>query len=404
MKKTNRSVMPDEPVAVARIDEYDEDAILRALTDADISCGILPDSLSGKKVVIKPNLVSKRSPDEAVTSHPAVIGAVISWLRARGADDITVAESPGGVYNQARLRGIYSASGLLSLAEEKGVRLNFDCSFSETAAPDGLRCRLFDIISPILDADLIVDVCKLKTHALTGMSAAVKNMFGSVPGIVKFEMHSRFPEYDDFAEMLVDLCELLANRCDFVSITDGIVAMEGNGPTAGVPRQLGALLVSRNPFASDTAAAHLIGRDTGIATVRIAAERGIAPSAYEQVKLVAVGGMPEAADLAMPDSVQKNGIEIMKNLFGGRIYDLFRPYPVIDYSACVGCGECAASCPRHTIDMKNTADAGGKARRARAKRVPVIDRDGCIRCFCCQELCPHGVVRIRKNPLTRWLS
>ncbi len=406
-KRKNRSVDPGEPVAVAEIREYDADKIYGALSEADEACRIFEAPLSGKKVVIKPNLVAKRAPGAAATAHPDVLRGVIRWLRSRGADDITIAESPGGVYNQARLRGIYEATGVAEVAEELGVRLNYDCSFSEVSAPDGARCRLFELISPILDADVVVDVCKLKTHALTGMSAAVKNMFGSIPGIVKFEMHSRYPDYGDFAEMLVDLCELIADRSEFVSVTDGIVAMEGNGPTAGTPVTLGALLVSKNPFASDAEAAYLIGREGKIPTVNIAIERGIAAAKAAGVNVVSLGGAdaPQLArSLAMPDSVEKNGIERMKNLFGGRIYDMFRPYPVIDYAACVGCGECAASCPQHTIEMTPATDAGSQARRAKARRVPVIEREGCIRCFCCQELCPHGVVKIRKNPITRWLS
>ena len=408
MNDMNRSVSPVEPVALAAVAEYDEEAILRALNDAGDACHIFSGTLEGKKVVIKPNFVAKRSPDEAATVHPAVLGAVIRWLRAHGAGMITLAESPGGVYNASRLRGIYSATGAQAIAESHAVALNYDCSFAETSAPEGRRCRLFDIITPILEADVIVDICKLKTHALTGMSAAVKNMFGVVPGIVKFEMHSRYPDYDDFAEMLVDLCELLCRRAEFISVTDGIVAMEGNGPTAGTPRQLGALLVSKNPFASDVVSAHLIGRDDRITTVSLAAARGISPASFGDVQIVPVG-IPSAdaltpSDFALPDSVEKNGIERMRHLFGGRIYRLFSPYPIIDYAACVGCGECAASCPQHTITMTERERAGSGARRSKARRVPVIEHGDCIRCFCCQELCPHGVVRIRKNPLTRWLS
>ena len=97
----------------------------------------------------------------------------------------------------------------------------------------------------------------------------------------------------------------------------------------------------------------------------------------------------------LPDSADKNMIEVMRTAFGGRIYKLFAPYPVVDAKRCVGCGVCASSCPRKTIKMTKTKSG---------KRVPEIVRDGCIRCFCCQELCPHGAVKIKKNPITRILS
>ena len=404
MMDRRNPITPDAAVGVAAVSEYDEDAILRALVACEES--IPTGTLSGKRVVVKPNFVAKCQPDRAATVHPAVLGAVVRWLRAHGAESVTLAESPGGVYNAPRLRSVYSAVGAQSLAESHGIDLNFDCSFSEATFPTGRVCRLFDIITPILEADIIVDVCKLKTHALTGMSAAVKNLFGVVPGIVKFEMHSRYPDYGDFSEMLVDLCELLCQRSEIISITDGIVAMEGNGPTAGVPRHLDVLLVSKNPFASDAVAAHLIGRDGRIDTVNRAAARGLCPASYSDVSVIPVGAgskdILSPRDFALPDSADKNGIEIIKNLFGGRIYSLFRPYPVVSYEKCVGCGECASSCPRHTINMVSPSEA--KVRKTTAKRVPVIERGDCIRCFCCQELCPHGVVKIRKNPLTRWLS
>ncbi len=397
---SDRSISPDEPVVAAACGSYDIPLIRAALESADPYIGM--DSLKGKKVVVKPNFVAKRAPDEAATVHPAVLAAVTDWLADHGADNIVLAESPGGVYNAVRLRGIYAATGADDIAKSHPVTLNYDCAYSEVPVPDGHICRLFDIIGPILDADVIVDVSKLKTHALTGMSAAVKNMFGTIPGIVKFEMHSRYPDYGDFSEMLVDLCEFLCRRASFISVTDAVVAMEGNGPTNGTPRHVGAILVSRNPFAADAAASRIIG-GVNAETVKRSAARGLAP-APDDCRIVKIGDIDDAflGGFTPPDSADRNMIEIVRNLFGGRVYKLFAPYPVVDYSVCFGCGECAASCPRHTIVMTESDAAHGK-KRAPA-RVPKIERDGCIRCFCCQELCPRGAVRIKKNPITRLLS
>lgn len=405
MNKYNPSFDPQAPVYVAECQSYDEDAIFARIKNIGIGMGC-PD-FSGKRIVIKPNLVSKRSPDEAVTVEPSVISAVIRWLKACGADDITIAESPGGIYSTPRLRGIYSASGVDRVAEAHGVKLNYDLDFAEVSHPTGQKCRLFEIISPVINADIIIDLCKLKTHALTGMSAAVKNLFGTVPGVVKFEMHSRYPEYVDFSAMLCDLCELIAGRCEFYSITDGIIGMEGNGPTAGTPRQIGALIVSRNPFAADTVASHLIGCEGKIDMLNDAAARGYTPADHGGCNIIAADGADidslRVKDYKQPDSSHHNTIEVLRNLFGGRIYKLFEPYPIVDYKACLGCGECAASCPQHTIKMLERENVKG-AGRCRAKRVPLIERDACIRCFCCQELCPHGVIKIKKNPITRILS
>ncbi len=400
----NPSLDPKAPVYVAECRDYNEDVIFERLMKMNDVIGT-PD-FSGKRVVIKPNLVSKRTPDEAITVNPAVLSAVIRWLIANGADNITIAESPGGVYSVPRLRGIYAASDVDAVAATHGVTLNYDLGYSEVSHPDGRICRLFEIIAPIINADVVVDLCKLKTHALTGMSAAVKNLFGVVPGIVKFEMHSRYPDYGDFSAMLCDLCELIAKRVELYSVTDGIVGMEGNGPTAGTPRRIGALIVSRNPFAADTVASHIIGCEGKIDMLNDAVLRGYTPALASDCNVIIDGVTVESLsvkDYKQPDSARHNTIEIVRNLFGGRIYKLFEPYPIVDYKACLGCGECAVSCPRKTIIMKPKAEVKG-ASACRAKTVPSILRDDCIRCFCCQELCPHGVIRIKKNPITRILS
>lgn len=401
----NPSIDPSSPVFVADVDSYDTDKITSALLSVGEKMS-LP-SLAGKRVVIKPNLVAKKSPDDPAIVNPAVIESVILWLRSLGADNITVAESPGGVYNAARLKGIYAASGMNEIAGRTGVTLNSDLGYSEISHPTGKSCRLFEIIAPILSADVIVDVCKLKTHALTGMSAAIKNLFGTIPGIVKFEMHSRYPDYGVFASMLVDLCEMLTSRADFISVTDAVIGMEGNGPTAGTPRDIGKLIVSANPFASDVVSSHVIGCEGKIPMVNEAVARGYAPASYAECNVVAVGGADVSAmkikNYRQPDSTRHNPIEVLRKFAGGSIYKLFEPYPVIDYNRCVGCGECAASCPEHTIKMTDRQNVKG-ASGAKAPKVPVIVRENCIRCFCCQELCPKGIIKIRKNPITRFLS
>lgn len=401
----NISKDPRSPVYLAECKKYDAAAILGILSEiGSLMEGL---DLAGKNVVIKPNLVSKRSPDEAITTNPAVLDAVIMWLFKMGAGSVTVAESPGGVYSVPRLRGIYAASRVDKVAEARGAILNYDLGYTETSHPEGKICRLFDIIDPILKADVIVDLCKLKTHALTGISAAVKNLFGVVPGIVKFEMHSRYPEYEDFSSMLVDLCDLVVSRCEFISVTDGIVGMEGNGPTAGSPREIGALIVSRNPFAADTVASYIIGCEGKTDMMKESVSRGFTYESHSDCNVISIGGADieklAIKDFKQPDSRKHNILEKLRTFGGGSIYKLFEPYPTVDYKACIGCGECAASCPRHTIIMKPTANVKGGA-HSKAKRVPVIERSDCIRCFCCQELCPHGVIKIKKNPITRILS
>ena len=207
------------------------------------------------RVLVKPNLVAKHAPEKAVTTHPAVLDAVCAALRRRGVESITVADSPGGLYNPAVMKSIYKASGLLAVCERHGALAYTACE----AAPrktDGVRVKEFSLLRPVLEADFIIDLPKVKTHVMTGMSCAVKNLFGTVPGLQKAEFHMRFTEKEPFGEMLVDLCETVRPQ---LIIADGVLAMEGDGPAGGTPRALGLVLGGEDAYAVDLAVCRLMG-------------------------------------------------------------------------------------------------------------------------------------------------
>ena len=222
------------------------------------------------KVALKAlNLVSGGKPDSAVVPHPKFVSALCRLLVARGAE-VVVGDSPGGLYTAPFVGHVYSASGMTAV-EEVGARLNRDFSQREVSFPEGKILRSFQYTAWLDGADAIIDVCKLKTHGMMGMSCAVKNLFGVIPGTLKPEYHFRYPNPDDFAAMLVDLADFVRPR---LSICDAVVAMEGNGPTAGTPRKVGAVLAAQSPHALDLAAAHIIGlRAQGCAHALAAAHR-----------------------------------------------------------------------------------------------------------------------------------
>ena len=245
-------------VAVSAADEYDTAKIKEILASHFAALGINIAGMRGKRVVIKPNLVMKKPPEAAATTHPSVIRALLLLLNEAGIEP-TVAESPGGVYSAQRMDGFYRVCGMYDAAKDLRVCFNTDISAQTLNFPEGKSVKSFNIISPIADADVIFDVCKLKTHSLTAMSGAVKNLFGTIPGIEKFEMHAAHPEYDDFESMICDLCDMHCRRCEVIAITDAIIGMEGDGPTGGNPKKMGCILTSRSPFASDLAAEKILG-------------------------------------------------------------------------------------------------------------------------------------------------
>ncbi len=383
-------INPNSPVAIKRCEKYNA-AELAEIIEEMLDSLDVAHMFDGKRVAIKPNLVMKASPDRAATTHPAVLEAVISVLRGRAAD-IVIAESPGGLYTEQALRAVYRTCGIYEVAERCGVKLNFDTTSKTLEAKEGKASKLFDIITPIADADVIVNLAKLKSHALTGYSGAVKNYFGTVPGVAKFEMHARFPDYNDFGSMLADLCAMHISSKPTFNLLDGIVAMEGNGPTGGTPRKLNCLLASVNPFCVDVAGASIIGVG-GVIMLDEGIRRGYCPGTASELNIISDEPLSCFAveDFVKPDTARRGGSSLLAKLptmFGGRLNSWLQPRPVIDTKKCVGCGECERSCPGHTIEIRQ---------KGNGKKQGFIIDDRCIKCYCCQELCPFKAVKIKKN-------
>lgn len=338
------------------------------------------------RVLLKPNLLGKHTPDQAVTTHPAVVAAVAQALHRRGVRSITLADSPGGLYNEPNMRGIYRASGLAEVCAAHQIDLWQKTSFGERPA-GGRLVAAFSLIDPVLDCDFLINLPKLKTHVMTGMTCAVKNLFGCVPGLQKAELHMRFPQREAFGTMLCDLCGCVKPD---LTVADGIVAMEGDGPSGGSPRALGLLLGGEDPFLLDLAAAAVIGIEpAAVPYLAVAIAAGRCPSAFDPAALA------PCSDALCPAENFKLPASFAPMNFAASVPAPLRwamplavrmaaPRPRITRSACVGCGKCAEICPGHTITL---ADKKAK-----------IDPAGCIRCFCCHEMCPAKAIKVRGLP------
>jgi len=395
---TGASFQPTAPVALVPCDAYEADTLSSAVVSLFDSIGVTPAFFAGKKVAIKPNLVMKKPAEAAATTHPAVLDALLSYLDRVGCASVTVAESMGGPYTESALRSVYAVCGIEdAVKRHSGVCLNYDITSRTVSAPDSTLCKSFEIITPIADADIIINLCKLKSHSLTRMSGAIKNTFGCIPGLTKFEYHARFSDYADFNRMLVDLSAMLHARADMIDLCDAVVGMEGNGPTGGNPRAIGCLLASRNPFCLDTLASALLACEGEVPMIAEAQNRGWAPQNAGEVNVIGDYRACVRSDFRPPDTAHtsRSPLHWLPKLFGGKIFDWFAPRPVIRTATCIGCGECARSCPVHTIEMIPAKNR---------KRVAHIHPNACIRCFCCQELCPIHSVDIRKNGILALLA
>ena len=366
--------------------EYDFETVRHVLREQLDALHVQEFLFPGCRVVLKPNLVLRSKPEEGMITHPVVVAAVAVELFERGAGQVVVAESPGGPYSPPLLRSIYEAGGYTEMAKMYGFALNNDCSYAALEVPQGRRSKQFDIIRPILEADVLVNIAKLKTHGMMGLSAAVKNLFGCVPGLMKPELHCRFPERDAFAEMLVDLCCALKPS---LNVVDGIVGMEGNGPTGGNPRFVGALAASRDPFALDLVCAALIHQSpVQVPYLRAGMARNVCPESVEELILLGTS-LPSLSvpDFEQPESCSVNFLDWLPKFLRPLAEKIATPVPRIQQNNCVGCGKCAESCPQHTIRMVE-----GHA---------TIDYRNCIRCYCCHEMCPKHVIDIKRFRLFR---
>ncbi len=372
-------------VYIEKCETYEGDRLKEAM-ERLLSCGLLDFIDPEERVYIKVNLVSGMRPERAATTHPAAVCALCDILCGLGCKDIVVGDSPGGLYSAAYVEHIYRVSGMTEV-ERHGAGLNRDFSV-EAQRYEGARVlRDFTYTGYLKGQRQMINFCKLKSHGMMGMSAAAKNMFGVIPGTTKPEYHYRFPEYERFADMIVDIDEFFSPG---LSIVDAIEGMEGNGPTAGTPRHMGFLAASSSPHMLDSVCADILGIDRdALPILKAAIARGLVP---DEVTVSEDISKYRVEDFKYPRSHSglqfqgKSGGAWRARLLGG----MLDSKPRVAKNECIGCAVCAKVCPARAIEMKD-----GK---------PRIDREGCIRCFCCQEFCPRGAMKVHRPIVARIAS
>ena len=374
-------------VSLHRLTTYEPAAVDRALRVVLAPLGGMSAfAAPGARVVLKPNLLMPSAPERAICTHPEIIRAVARLAREAGAALVEATDSPGmGTATRCTRRLGLGDGDLLTV---------MDAGEGTDVAPPGAPFHRVRLIARLLDADLVINLPKAKTHGQMVMTAAVKNTFGAVIGMQKAQWHfraGRSPE--DFARLLVHIHGLVAPR---LSILDAVVGMEGNGPSAGDPRSLGFLLASADAHALDAVLAHIWGLvPKQVFTLAAARDLGLLPP-FDQIEIV---GAPlddlrprPAWRLARPTPLRGFGGPEWLSAFLERLMAL---RPEIDRGACVACGECVRACAAHAIALNPEGNAAGPP--------VVVDREHCIACFCCQELCPEGAIRVSAGLVARVL-
>ncbi len=322
-----------------------------------------------KRILIKPNLLSATPPDRAVTTHPDFVRAVIASLKKYTDAELWLGDSPGA--NFGKYEKVLDVTGIGRAAEENGVKTVRVESFEPVTVNGFLYSSLADQV------DIILNLPKLKTHSLTGLTLSVKNLFGLIPGSVKVGFHRSYPADKILAEKIYSYFTLLGHKT--MNILDGILAHEGDGPSRGTPVSLGIAAASSDSVALDISVTRMVGlKDTFCLTNLAAINSGYDISGIETpVTNVALVKIPLSRRLYIPP--------FLKKLVAEQVY----VKPLIIKDSCIKCMLCLKSCP---VDAITVTDS-----------YPVIDKSKCIECYCCHEVCESDAVRLQRSWLHKRL-
>ena len=378
-------------VSIVKCSDYEQAKVDGAVQEAiDLLGGIGQYVRSGDRALLKINLLTGTAPEKAVTTHPAVVRAMIGQVRAAGAGGTPLVGDCSG-HEGPPSRGRYLSgcrqAGIEQVCQEEGVELvHLSAESVEMENPQGRAFKRFTLAKGVVEADVVINLPKLKTHGLTLFTGGVKNNYGCLPGLLKAQMHLRAQGAEDFSQMLVDL--LLAVR-PALTVMDAVVGMDGDGPRNGRPKQIGAILAGADPVALDAVACAMVGIEPlMVPTTRLAHEQGVGVGDLAQIELL--GEPLEAMRVADFQLASGSGMLFrptgLLRFLQGRLV----AKPVLVAERCQGCWVCVEHCPAGALS-KN-------------ERLPVFDYGKCIRCYCCQELCPNDAIKLRRPLLARMLG
>jgi len=366
-------------VSIVRCETYELDAVRRAVTAALAPLGGIARFVQpGMRVLLKPNLLAAAEHEHAVTTHPTVVQAVAEQVREAGGV-VFIGDSPGGPLEVGPR--VYRKSEMTAVAERTGATLlPFDkVTWKRLNGAD------YFIARPVFEADLVINLPKLKTHNLVLYTGAVKNLFGTIPGTRKREAHCQALGVQDFSRVLVDVLELIKPG---LTLMDGILGQEGFGPgKSGTPHHYNCLAASTDGVALDTVLSRAMGYRPGeILHLALASARGLGVADAGAIRVEGDRQVLEFGRLHLP----RVGRYLRAPTWVSRsLQRAIRLRPQLDTAQCAGCGECAEVCPPQAIVRG---------------RPPHFDLAVCIGCMCCAEVCPQGAIKPGRNLLARWIG
>ncbi|MDR3112635.1 MAG: DUF362 domain-containing protein [Elusimicrobiota bacterium] len=330
-----------------------------------------------EKIHIKPNLLSPKDPSKAVTTHPEIVRSIIKLVKKAGATAV-VGDSPGGAIRD--IKNLWKVTQIEQVCKEENVELvNFEAVGSKEFDIGNKNIKKVNFSNAVLDCDGIINLPKLKSHSLMTFTAGVKNLYGCIPGLMKIEYHKYASKNQDFADLLTHIYLFFKNKLRFTLI-DGILAMEGNGPSAGQIRKMDLIAACQDAAIIDAYLLNALGYD--LKNSLISKNLNITQKTLETVKTV--GDKIEAFDLKNFKFPALRKLDILPNFVVRFLGKLLWVKAGVDKKICIKCMLCKSACPAKAITQSKTL-------------FPVMSKQKCISCFCCHEMCPKKAVVFRKS-------
>ncbi|MFA5839041.1 MAG: DUF362 domain-containing protein [Candidatus Margulisiibacteriota bacterium] len=338
----------------------------------------------GQRVLIKPNMLMGLSAEKGATTHPSTLRAVIKAVKALGAIPI-VGDSPGF----ESFKRVAEKCGIMAVINAEQVSFSEFNQAKEIEFKEGFVCRRLSLVKDVFDVDCIINLAKLKSHGFTGITAAVKNLFGCIHGLTKSQFHVRYPNKNDFDLMMLDLLRIIKPS---INIVDAVVAMEGEGgPSTGSLRKMGLILCGTDAVAVDSVCAALTGKQPlDFNFLRLAFEKNIGQTDLAKIEIIG----EKLADYVCTDfkHIKTNRSQMIPPWVPKFIVEFVRGLlldrPVVQKDKCIKCGACSTVCASKAITPKNGT--------------PQFNYSKCIRCFCCQEMCKYKAIKVKRSILSRF--
>lgn len=330
------------------------------------------EKVKNKKILVKPNLLGAFPPERGVTTDPRIISVIVQELKKCKSKEIIVGDNSGSIHFDplkiAKITGILDASdGCYSNIASEIVKVKIDSQFIK---------ELF-ISKIVKEADYVINVPKFKTHSLTTITGALKNMFGIIPGGKKAKLHTFSRSVRGFAELLIDIYQI---RIPDLNIMDALIGMEGPGPTNGKVRIINKIISSDNGVSLDSVMAAMMGlKPDTIELLQIAKERNLGETDISNI--VIEGELEIIPRFKIPNS---GILHLIRKEAVPHAFNFASVKPIVNHRKCKICKKCIQVCPASAVNLLN--------------KFPEVDRKKCISCFCCDEHCPYGAIILPSWP------